>query len=98
MPQHQFLVLNVSVENAGTEQAAVPFLSVRDSGGKEFMEVSEGDPIPDWLGSLRLLAPARSERGKIFFDVPMGTYRLMVKDAVDPERENTALIDIPLQI
>ena len=64
--------------------------------GQEFLEYSEVESLPNWLGLLRIIQPAATLQGLIVFDVPVSDYQLRVTDGGDLESEKTALVDIPL--
>ena len=97
IPKNRFLLVNVTVLNASAEQKAAPLLQIVDAKGDVHPEISEGDGVPDWMGYLRLLQPRESRSGRLLFDVPQGACKLRVSSGGDPETEQTALIEIPLQ-
>jgi len=92
-PQEQFLLVRLSVSNSGGSDASVPGLSVEDSAGHRFAELTNGDQVPDWIGALRTLAPADTLAGNAAFDVATGHYMLRISDE---DGKNEALIDLPL--
>lgn len=92
-PQNQFLLVRLSVSNGGGSDASVQNLSVEDSSGHRFSELSNGDQVPDWIGVLRTLAPADTLAGNAVFDVPTGHYTLHI---FDEDGKHEALIDLPL--
>jgi hypothetical protein len=98
IPKDRFLLVNVSVLNASSEQKAAPLLQVVDAKGGVHPEIDDGDGVTDWMGYLRLLQPRESRTGRLLFDVPQGACKLRVSSGGDPETEQTALIDLPLQI
>lgn len=98
VPKSRFLLVHVTVLNASSEQKAAPLLQLVDVKGGVHPEIAEGEGVPDWLGFLRLLQPRESRFGRILFDVPQGAYKLRVSSGGDPENEQTALIDLPLQL
>ncbi len=95
IPTNKFLMVNVTVKNAGRDAAGVPLLAVIDTGGKEYMELDKGDGVPQWLGALRTLLAGASDSGNMLFDVPQGTYKLRVSSGGDVEKESTALVNMP---
>jgi hypothetical protein len=97
IPKNRFLLINVTVLNASSEQKAAPLLQVVDAKGEVHPEISEGDGVTDWMGYLRLLQPRESRSGRLLFDVPQGACKLRVSSGGDPETEQTALIELPLQ-
>ncbi len=92
-PRNQFLLVRLSVSNGGSAQAAVPNLSVEDSSGQRFPELSNGDGVPDWIGTVRTLAPADTLVGNAAFDVSTGHYTLHI---LDEDSQHEARIDLPL--
>ncbi len=98
IPEHRFLIIRLSISNAGQQQVAVPLLTLEDEEGHSFMEVSKVEGLSNWLGLLRILEPAGMLEGVIVFDVPPSDYRLRVTDGGDLESERTALIEIPLTL
>jgi hypothetical protein len=98
IPNNRFLLINVTVANASSEQKAAPLLHVVDAKGGVHAEIAEGDGVADWMGYLRLLTPRESRSGRLLFDVPQGACKLRVSSGGDPENEQTALIDLPLQL
>ena len=98
IPKNRFLLVNVTVMNASSEQKAAPLLHVMDAKGGVHAEVAEGDGVTDWMGYLRLFQPRESRSGRLLFDVSQGVCKLRVSSGGDPENEQTALIDLPLQL
>jgi len=98
IPKNKFLLLNLTVANSSSEQKAAPLLQIVDSKGEVHPEIAEGDGVTDWMGYLRLLAAHESRSGRLLFDVPQGACKLRISSGGDPEQEQTALIDIPLQL
>lgn len=98
VPKDRFLLVHVTVLNTSSEQKASPLLQIVDAKGGVHPELAEGDGVTDWMGYLRLLAPREGRSGRLLFDVPQGACKLRVSSGGDPEAEQTALIDIPLQL
>lgn len=94
IPTNKFLLVNLSVKNAGRDAAGVPLLTLIDANGKEYMELDKGEGVPQWLGALRTLGEGNSETGNLLFDVPQGTYKLRVSSGGDVEKETTALVNL----
>jgi hypothetical protein len=92
-PQNQFLLVRLSVSNAGNSDAPVPNFSVEDSTGHRFAELSDGNGVQDWIGALRMLSPNDTLVGNAAFDVPTGHYTLHI---LDEDGEHEARIDLPL--
>ena len=97
-PNDKFLVVRLSITNSGNQEVAVPLLSVEDVDGNSVMELSEVKGAGNWLGLLRIVAPAQTLQGVIVFDVPAKDYNLRVTDGGDLESEKTALIELPLTL
>lgn len=91
--QNQFLLVRLSVSNGGSVEAPAPNLSVEDSVGHRYPELTDGEGVTDWIGTLRLLAPADSLSGNAVFDVPAGHYTLHI---LDEDAQHEARIDLPL--
>ena len=98
LPKDRFLVLKLAVTNGGGERKSLSYLQIRDDKDKEFAEFTEVEGVPGWMGILRDIAVAGTEQGLIFFDVPLGHYRLVVNDGGAPGEERTSLIDLPLSM
>ena len=95
-PKNRFLVLRLSVTNAGGEDRSLAYLHLKDEKGGDFAEFTELEGVNGWLGVLRKLPPAANEQGIIVFDVRLASYKLVVTDNADPGEEKTTLVDIPL--
>ncbi len=97
MPQHRFLAIRLTVTNSGSSPAGSPGLTLIDSKGQSYPELTDGQELPEWLGYIRTIKPADTEHGRVLFDAPTGAYRLrLVND--DPENPKFALVEIPLQL
>jgi len=97
-PQHQFLLVTVSVSNNGPEDLTAPLLAVIDKDGKETLELDKGEGVEQWMGLLRRVRSTQTETGVLLFDVPPGDYKLRVSSGGDVEREQTALVDLPYRV
>jgi hypothetical protein len=93
VPQNRFYLLRVSVLNSGGADAIVPTISLVDDAGATFPEIENGDGVPDFIGSLRQVAPAETAQGNLVFDVPPKHYKLKVSDE---DGKQAALVDLPL--
>jgi hypothetical protein len=91
--QNQFLLVRLSVANGGSTETAAPNLSVEDSTGHSFPELSDGEGVTDWIGTLHMLEPAGTLSGNAVFDVPAGHYTLRI---LDEDSQHEARIDLPL--
>jgi hypothetical protein len=97
LPKNRFLIVHLSIANGSNRESAAPLLQLVDAKGNSFAEATEGDGVPEWLGYLRLLQPRETRSGRILFDVPPGAYKLRVSSGGDPETEQAAFIELPLQ-
>jgi hypothetical protein len=93
IPKDRFFLVHMSVVNGGADEYLVPTISLVDDSGQSYMELSNGDQTPSWLGFLRRVKPAETLQGDIVFDVPPKHYRLRVGDENDRKHED---VDIPL--
>lgn len=98
LPQNRFLLIRLSVTNSGVSDSAVPAMSLVDARGQSFTELTDGQGVTEWMGFLRTVKPAQTERGRVLFDVPTGAYRLRVANDAEPEIQKAAHIEIPLQL
>ena len=95
IPQNRFFVVHMTVTNSGGAQATVPNFSLEDDQGGTYPELTNGEQVVNWMGSLKLVAPADSIQGAILFDVMPRHYRLRV---FDENNQHSSLIDIPLSL
>ena len=91
-PRNEFLLVRLSITNSGNAEAAVPNFSLEDSAGHRYAELSDGSGAQDWIGALRMLAPADTLVGNALFDVPGGHYTLHIFDQDD---RHEARLDLP---
>jgi hypothetical protein len=98
IPQNRFLLIRLTVTNGGASNSAIPEMTLVDPRGQTYHELTEGQEVDEWLGYLRTVSPAQTERGRVLFDVPTGAYRLRVTNDAEPGSERAALIELPLQI
>ena len=98
IPGDRFLLLRLSITNGGPQEVSVPLTTLIGPGGDTHAELTDVSGVPDWLGTLRKLAPVETVFGWVAFDVPRSDYQLRVSnDAFDPADAKTALIEIPLR-
>jgi hypothetical protein len=93
VPQNRFFLVRISVANSGSQDLTVPNLYVEDDKHNEYPELTNGDGVPQWIGSIRNPHPAEAAAGNLLFDCPPGHYKLHIADEDD---DHTAYIDIPL--
>jgi hypothetical protein len=92
------LQIHVTVTNTGAEEIAVPMLRLHDAAGNEVSEIMEVEGNTRWLGMIRRMQPALTEDGMIYFDVPVGSYKLEVVDNSMADNEQIAFIEIPASL
>src|SRR5688572_2913345 len=97
-PKNRVLQLHLTITNNGAQEATLSFLRLIDRAGNETLEMAEIEGNPRWLGALRRLKPASTEEGFVYFDVPVGAYKLEVVDNSNPQDEQVAYIDIPASL
>jgi hypothetical protein len=97
-PRQRFLAIRLSVTNSGASVSGIPALHLLDSRGQSYEELSDVEGLAEWLGYLRVVQAAQTERGRVLFDVPLGAYRLRLASDADLENERAALVDIPLHL
>jgi hypothetical protein len=93
IPEHRFFLVRLSAVNGGSEQMAIPNLTIEDDQGNSYDELPNGEGVSQWIGYLRQAKPAESLDGQIVFDAPPRHYKLRVFDETG---DHAALIDIPL--
>ena len=98
LPQHRFLLVRLTVTNSGASNSVIPAMALVDSAGQNFLELTDGQGVAEWMGYLRTISPAQTERGRVVFDAPPNTYRLRVTNDAEPGTEKAALIELPLQL
>jgi len=93
VPQNRFFLIRLSAVNGGSNDAAIPTLTLEDDKGHKYEELSNGEGVPQWIGFLRTARPADSVQGNIVFDVPPGHYKATM---TDEDQSHAARVDIPL--
>ncbi len=93
IPKNRFFVVRLSILNGGNRDVIVPTLTLVDDKGQKYQELTDGEGVPEWLGSIRRVKPADTLSGNIAFDVAPQNYKL---EATDEEQEKKAIIEIPL--
>lgn len=97
-PKNRILQMHLTVINSSGQETTMPFLRLIDAAGNEILELTEIEGNSRWLGSLRRLRPTVMEEGSIYFDVPVGAYRLELVDQTVPDAEKTAYVSIPASL
>lgn len=98
IPQHQFLMIRLSITNSGGSPAAAPLLTLAGTTGAVFQEHQKGEGVDHWLGLLRNIGPAQTEEGWIVFDVPPNNYTLRCYGEVTDDGEQMGQFQIPLNL
>jgi hypothetical protein len=93
IPEHRFFLVRLSAVNGGSEQMAIPNLTIEDDQGNSYDELANGEFVSQWVGYLRQAKPAESIDGNVVFDVAPRHYKARVFDETG---DHSALIDIPL--
>jgi Domain of unknown function (DUF4352) len=102
MPQNSFLLVRITVTNGSGSDVNIPMLSLENSAGATFTELTDGSGVENWLGIVRQLAPADTDTGWIVFDVPTNSYRLKLTEPLDAGSSDsgpdTAFVLLPLNL
>jgi len=98
LPNQHFLAVRVSVTNTGSMTSGVPLLTIANSQGVAYPELTDAKGVAEWLGYLRSVRPAETLHGRILFDAPTGDYQLKVMDDADPDNQSSATIKMPLEL
>jgi hypothetical protein len=93
LPQNRFYVVDLSVFNSGSSDAAIPAMTLVDDSGKTYDELTDGSGVARWLGVVRHVAANQTETGAVVFDAPASHYKLKLTDDTDPQ---DVFIDLPL--
>ncbi len=97
-PRNRVLQLTLSITNSSSQEMSIPTLRLLSLKREEFPEYTEIESNTSWLGLLRRLQPSLTETAAIYFDVPIGAYKLEVVDHSDAENEKASYIDIPASL
>jgi len=93
IPQHRYYTVQIAVSSGASSDTPIPSLTLVDDSGKTYSELADGSGLQNWLGIVRRVSPAQTERGEILFDAPAAHYKLKLTDETD---EGDVYIDIPL--
>ncbi|MDQ1470593.1 MAG: hypothetical protein QOJ99_2073 [Bryobacterales bacterium] len=93
IPENRFYAVQVAISNGASTEATVPSMTLIDDSGKTYNELADGSGLHHWLGVVRRVAPAQTERGEVLFDAPAAHYRLKLTDDSD---KDDVYIDLPL--
>lgn len=97
-PKNRVLQLTMAITNSSSQEMSIPTLRLLSLKNEEFSEYTEIEGNMSWLGLLRRLQPSLTETAAIYFDVPIGAYKLEVVDHSDAENEKTSYIEIPASL
>ena len=92
-PQNRFCVVQVTVSNAGNQDAIIPAMTLVDDSGKTYDELTDGGGVARWLGVIRRVGPNQTDVGEVVFDAPAAHYKLRLTDETSA---NEVYIDLPL--
>lgn len=98
IPKDRYIVVRMTIQNAGSKEATVPLMTLEDGKGLELRELDDLKNVPDTLPLLRLIPPGETMQGRIVFDGPTRDMRLRVSDVSDPSNERVALVDVPVNL
>ena len=93
IPQHRFYVVQIATSSGNNTDVAIPAMTLVDDSGKSYPELADGAGLQHWLGMVRSVSPAQTERGEILFDAPAAHYKLKLTNETDPD---DVYIDLPL--
>lgn len=93
IPQNRFYVVQLAVSSGANTDTPIPTLTLVDDSGKSYTELADGAGLQHWLGVIRHVSPAQTERGEVLFDAPAAHYKLKLTDETDA---NDIYIDLPL--
>jgi hypothetical protein len=93
VPQHRFYEVQLAISSGNNSDTPIPGMSLIDDSGKVYTELADGTGLHNWLGVVRHVSPAQTERGLVLFDAPAAHYKLKLTDDLDAE---DVYIDLPL--
>jgi Domain of unknown function (DUF4352) len=93
LPQNRFYVVDLSVFNSASSDAAIPAMTLVDDSGKIYDELTDGTGVARWLGVIRHVPANQTETGAVVFDAPASHYKLKLTDDTDA---SDVYIDLPL--
>ncbi|MBC7927540.1 MAG: DUF4352 domain-containing protein [Bryobacteraceae bacterium] len=98
-PKNRYLLVKMSITNSGGTPSAAPPFTLEDSKKQAYTEITEGvEEVANYLGVLRMIAPAQTEQGFIVFDAPIGGYALLISDGAEPGSEKFARVNLPVSL
>lgn len=93
VPRHRFFLVRMTLFNNGGGTVVWPHVSIEDSKGNQYQEVSDGEGVPQWIGYIRQVQSRDSATGNLVFDAPPARYHLRISDE---DEARFALIELPL--
>jgi hypothetical protein len=93
VPENRFYAVQVAISSGASTELPIPAMTLVDDSGKNYNELADGSGLQHWLGVVRRVAPAQTERGEVLFDAPAAHYKLKLTD--DSVQEDV-YIDLPL--
>lgn len=98
IPQHQFLLIRLSITNSGGTPTPAPLLTLEGPDGTVHQEHQKGDGINNWMGLLRVIGPGQTDEGWIVFDVAPNNYILRCYGELIGDVEQVGQFRIPLSM
>lgn len=93
IPQNRFYAVQLAVSSGNNNDVPIPAMTLVDDSGKTYSELADGTGVAHWLGVVRKVAPAQTERGVVLFDAPAAHYKLKLTEDLDSD---DVMIDLPL--
>ena len=93
VPHDRFLTIQISITNSSNVDNPIPAVELVGDDGKTYSEVNDGTGVANWLGLVRHVGAAQTERGAVAFDAPAAHYRIRFSDE---SMNNEILADLPL--
>ena len=93
VPTNRFYAVQLAVSSGNNADVSIPAMTLVGDDGKTYTELADGSGLAHWLGVVRRVAPAQTERGVVLFDAPAAHYKLKLTEELDPE---DVFIDLPL--
>jgi hypothetical protein len=93
VPENRFYAVQIAISSGASEEVPIPAMTLVDDSGKTYSELADGSGLSHWLGVVRRVSPAQTERGEVLFDAPAAHYKLRLTDENDKEE---VYIDLPL--
>ena len=89
LPEQRFMLVSISVTNSGGREVSVPLLTLKNSSGKEFEEVGDGQGIDRWFGLLRTIQPAQRCKGGFCLTCRFRPINCALPTGANPGRKNS---------